>query len=184
MQALLTGWSIHPEYLQLNPNGTVPTLIDGDNPPLWESCAILRYLAAAYGPESFWPSQPQHRARVDQWAEWSKLNTALAFTSPIFWKVVRTAPSKQNPVEIRNAMLQLATCLRIADRQLQNHQFLTSDHFTLADIVFGHWLFRYFDIDLDRPELPNLHRYHENLATRSAYREHVMVSYEELRVYD
>ena len=43
------------EYLAMNPNGTVPTIQDESNPPLWETGAILRYLAAEYAPESFWP---------------------------------------------------------------------------------------------------------------------------------
>ncbi len=42
-----------PEYLSINPNGTVPTLQDGNNQPLWETAAILRYLADFYGSEEF-----------------------------------------------------------------------------------------------------------------------------------
>ena len=47
-----------PEYLSVNPNGTVPTLIDGDAPPLWETGAILRYLANTYAGDDFWPLDP------------------------------------------------------------------------------------------------------------------------------
>ena len=65
-----------PEYLAMNPNGTVPTLQDGDHPPLWETGAILRYLADSYGSDDFWPADPVARAGVDKWAEWSKLNVA------------------------------------------------------------------------------------------------------------
>ena len=59
-------------YLAMNPNGTVPTIRDGENPPLWESGAILRYLADRYADDDFWPSATVDRARVDQWAEWPK----------------------------------------------------------------------------------------------------------------
>ena len=54
--------------------------------------------------------------------------------------------------------------------------------FTLADIQFGHVLFRYFDIPIGRQERPALRRYYDALTARPAFREHVMMSYEELRV--
>ena len=52
----------------------------------------------------------------------------------------------------------------------------------MADIHFGHVLFRYFDIAIDRQERPALRRYYDVLSARPAFREHVMISYDELRV--
>jgi len=49
-------------YLAMNPNGTVPTIQDGDQTPMFESGAIIRYLAAAYGDKNFWPQAPNQRA--------------------------------------------------------------------------------------------------------------------------
>jgi len=72
-------------YRQMNPNGTVPTLQDSNGVIVWETGAILRYLGASYGSDSFWPSDPVSRATVDQWAEWAKINVAGKFTNPIFW---------------------------------------------------------------------------------------------------
>jgi glutathione S-transferase len=72
--------------------------------------------------------------------------------------------------------------LGIAEEQLSRGAFLAGDNFTLADIQFGHVLFRYFDISIARQERPVLRRYYDALTTRPAFREHVMVSYEELRV--
>lgn len=171
-------------YAALNPNRTVPTLIDGDGPPLFESGAILRYLAGQYGDELFWPRDPVVRAQVDKWAEWSKLNIALKFTAPIFWKVVRTAPSKRDDNAIRGNIETLTHFLKIAEDQLSHHPYLAGDAFTLADIQFGHCLFRYFDIDIERATLPNLQAYYDNLANRAVFKDHVMIDYEELRVLD
>ena len=78
-----------PEYLAHNPNGTVPTIAEDDLPALYESGAIMRHLSNRYCDSEFWPEDVVRRALVDQWAEWSKINIALAFTSPVFWKVVR-----------------------------------------------------------------------------------------------
>ena len=173
-----------PEYRAMNPNGTVPTVIDGDNPPLWETGAILRYLAGKYGSDAFWPKDPYARANVDRWAEWSKINIASNYTAPVFWRTVRTAPSRRDPAAIDDALRKLGVFLDVAETHLAHQRYLADDHFTLADIQFGHCLYRYFDIDIDRANRPNLRRYYETLAERPAYREHVMISYEELRVTD
>ncbi len=170
-----------PEFRSLNPNQTIPVLQDGDAPPIWETGAILRYLAARYGDDTFWPTDPVQRANVDKWAEWAKLNVATAFTVPIFWQVVRTKPADRDNAAIQAAITALEEKLEIADKQLASSVFLAGQDFTLADIQLGHILYRYYDIDISRATLPNLRRYYEALTERAAYREHVMISYEELR---
>jgi glutathione S-transferase len=169
-------------FLAMNPNGKVPVLKDGESEPLWETGAILRYLATRYGAAPFWPQDLAARTHVDKWTEWSKINVALNFTGPIFWRVVRTAPQDREEAAIAEAMRILDEKLDIAETQLVRHAFLAGDDFTLADIQLGHVLYRYFDIAIERPARPALRRYYEGLTTRPAFREHVMVSYEELRV--
>ncbi|KRA99271.1 glutathione S-transferase [Devosia sp. Root685] len=178
------GGNDTPEFLAMNPNGTVPVLQDGIGEPIWETGAILRYLAARYGAPDFWPSDPAERAPIDQWAEWAKINVTLSFTGPVFWRVVRTAPSKRDQAGIDAALGKLNAILAIAEAQLDRHAFLAGPALSLADIQFGHVLYRYFDIDIVRPDWPNIERYYQALTQRVAFREHVMVSYEELRVTD
>jgi glutathione S-transferase len=175
------GGNDTPEFLQMNPNGTVPVLRDGSAETLWETGAILRYLANRYATAPFWPPDVETRAQIDKWAEWSKVNIALNFTGPIFWRVIRTAQSDRDEAAIREALRILAIRLNIAEAQLRRRAFLAGDNFTLADIQFGHVLYRYFDIAIDRPEHPALQRYYDRLRRRPAFQEHVMVSYEELR---
>ena len=174
------GGTDTPEFLAMNPNGTVPVLQDGDAPPLWEAGAILRYLAGRYRPESFWPADPVARADVDRWAEWAKINIALGFTGPVFWPVWRF-PESRDPVALERALSALDAKLRIAEDRLSRHPFLVGDTLTLADIQFGHILYRYFTIDIARPALPALASYCARLTERPAYRQHVMVSFEALR---
>ena len=69
----------------MNPNRTIPVLQEEDDAPIWESGAILRYLARQYGSNAFWPNEGAKRALVDQWAEWAKINIAMNFTGPVFW---------------------------------------------------------------------------------------------------
>ena len=58
-----------PAYLKMNPNGFVPTFVDGENPPLFEAGAILHYLATAYGDDTFWPVDLLARTQIDKSAE-------------------------------------------------------------------------------------------------------------------
>lgn len=175
------GGNNTPPFLAMNPNGTVPVLQDEENTPMWETGAILRYLAARYAPDSFWPADVTARAGVDQWAEWAKLNVALNFTAPLFWPLVRTPAAERDATAIAHSLARLHHFLTIADRQLEKAPFLTGTDFSLADIQFGHVLYRYFDLPLAHAVLPAVAAYYARLCQRPAFRQHVMISYEELR---
>lgn len=175
------GGTDSDEFYALNPNRTIPVLRDGDLPPLWETGAILRYLANRYAPDEFWPADLIARTNVDRWMEWSKLNVALLFTAPIFWRVVRTPAAERDPAAIDQALQAFENKLMIAEQRLAGQTFLAGDTFSAADIQFGHVLYRYYDIDIGRQPLPNLRSYYDRLTERPVFREHVMVSYEALR---
>lgn len=170
-----------PEFRAMNPHGRIPVLMHGAGPAIFESGAILRYLAAAFGGAPFWPKDPAERAQVDKWAEWAKVEVANRFTRPIFWAVVRTPAERQDQPAIRAAVDRLEQELERADAQLAKHDYLAGDALTLADIPLGHILYRYFDIQIERRDLPNLRAYYDRLTERPAYRDTVMVSYDSLR---
>jgi glutathione S-transferase len=172
------------EFLTMNPNGTIPVVRDDDSEPLWESSAILRYLANRYGRAPYWPHDLAMRTHIDKWAEWSKINVALNFSGPIFWQVVRTPPRLRDANALRAAIQVLDRYLDIAEKRLASAPFLCGDEFTLADVQFGHLLYRYFTIEIERRERAGLRSYYERLVARPAYREHVMVPYDELRVVE
>lgn len=174
------GGTDNAQFLAMNPNGTIPVLRDGDGPALWETGAILRYLAARYAAEPFWPAAPDARAMVDRWAEWAKLNVAMQFTGPVFWRVARTRKADHDTAAIEIGLETLSKSLIIAESQLAKHSFLACDTLTLADIQFGHILYRYYSIPIRRMTLPHLQAYYHRLSERPAFRDHVMVSYEAL----
>ncbi|MBU9827990.1 glutathione S-transferase family protein [Rahnella aquatilis] len=176
------GGNDTPEFLAMNPNGTVPVIREGEGQPLWETGAILRYLAGKYGTDEFWPQDPERRAETDKWTEWAKIGVAMNFTVPVFWMVVRTAAKDQDHQALEKSLQNLNKKLAIAEAQIARHGYLAGSEFTLADIQFGHNLYRYFDIAIARPSFPAIEQYYEKLTQRPAFAEHVMVSYEELRV--
>lgn len=178
---LMYGVTNTPDYLAMNPNGTVPTLIDGEGPALWESGAILRYLANTYADGEFWPKDPLKRADVDRWAEWGKVSVQMNFNAPIFWPVVRLPADTRNEKAVQAAIATFENKLRIAQDQLRHHSFLVSEQLTLADIQFGHILYRYFELEIHRADLPEIRRYYEMLTSMPNYRTHVMINFDELR---
>jgi glutathione S-transferase len=166
-------------FYQLNPNRTVPVLQDDENPPLWETGAILRYLASRYADDAFWPGELLARTEVDRWAEWSKQNIALGFTAPVFWRVVRTPAAERDPQAIAAAVTARA---KAGDcRGTSRRQSLSVGDTSPWPIQFGHVLYRYFAIDITRRP-PHLAAYYARLTARPAFRQHVMVSYDELKV--
>lgn len=176
------GGNDTPEFLAMNPNGLVPVVRDGDGAPMFESAAIMRYLAARYGKAPFWPEDPVARAPVDQWAEWARLNFAVPFTQQVFTPLVRTPSAERDNAAIARSMAALAKPLGIAAARLARHPWLVGDDFTAADIQFGYMLYRYHELPVQRPDLPAITAYYERLCARPAYAEHVMVSFAALQV--
>ena len=78
-------------------------------------------------------------------------------------------------------MSNLEKFLARADTRLATSAYIASSQFTLADIALGYCLYRYYDIDVARSEMPNLRRYYDLLCKRPAFKRNVMVSYDELR---
>jgi glutathione S-transferase len=173
------GGNDTPEYLAINPNGLVPTLKDGDL-TLWESHAIVRYLAATYGPGSLFPDSPRDRALVDQWTDWTATTFQPAWIG-VFWLVVRTPVEKHDRAAIAKAIGDTHKCLGMMDARLAQAPYLGGDRFTYADIVAGVSLYRWTTMEIERQRFPNVEAWHVRLGDRAAFRKAVNVDYEELR---
>ena len=169
-----------PAFLAMNPNGLIPVMQDGDA-VLWESAAILRYIAETYGEDAIWPVDAVERAQIDMWIDWTNTTWVPAMTQ-VFNAFVRTPRANRNPAAVQRVVNAVATIAAKADRTLSEREHIAKDRFTLADIAFGVLLFRYFTLEFQRPHTPNLDRYYESLTSRPAYRQHAMIDYEAMRV--
>jgi glutathione S-transferase len=169
-----------PEFLAMNPHGRVPVIRD-DAATVWESHAVLRYLAARHGSERFWSNDPVARAPVDGWMDWSQTALQPDFLGGVFWGFFRTPEDRRNWPAIRAALARCASHFTMLDRLLDGRSFLLGDEFSLADITAGTSLYRYFELDIERPPLPHLERWYRTLQERAAFRSHVMIPFEELR---
>jgi glutathione S-transferase len=102
-----------PAFLAMNPHGRVPVIRD-DDATVWESHAILRYLAARDGAGQFWSSDPAARAPVDGWMDWSQTSLQPDFLIGVFWGFYRTPEDKRNWPAIRAALARCNDALRFA----------------------------------------------------------------------
>jgi glutathione S-transferase len=168
------------EYVQMNPNRRVPTIDDG-GVIVWESHAIVRYLAAKYGAGTLWPQDCGVRARSDMWMDWTTADLQPAFIGGVFWSFYRTPEPQRNWNAIRQGIARSAILFRLLDTQLQGKEFLAGPDLTIGDIAVGSQLYRYFELEIDRPELPNVEAWYTRLSSRPAYREHVMIPFDDLK---
>ena len=163
------GRNNEPEYLAMNPNGRVPTLVDGDY-VLWESNSVMRYLCMAYGKGSpIYPSAPKARASVDRWLDWT-LSTLQPVDRPVFWALVRTPPEKRDMVAIQIDADAEAVQWRIIDREVATRRFIEGDQFTIADIALGAYARRWLGVEgITKPKLPNLERWFAEFSARPGF---------------
>lgn len=159
-------------YAQINPNRMIPAIRDGDF-ALWESLAIVRYLCDRYGAGTLSPADIQERALADQWMEWSA-SRAFMPVIYLFFATVRTAPDDRDPDKIAGLRDEAHQALTILDQHLSDRSYICGDNFTMADIPMGCVAYRYFNVEVDRPPLPNVEAWYDRLSARKPYQDHVM----------
>lgn len=167
-------------FLEMNPHGRVPVIKDGDT-VVWESHAILRYLAAIYGSAQFWPDSAAIRSRADRWMDWSQCSLQPDFLNGVFWGYYRTPESRRDMGTVNAKIARCSEYMRLLDKVLSDRPFLGGQNLTLADIPAGTALYRYFGLDIERPNVPNVERWYGHLQERAAYREHVMIPFDDLK---
>lgn len=162
-------------YVAMNPNQVVPTLQDGEV-TAWESNSIVRYLARTYGATSLQPADPATHARAEQWMDWltSTLNPPFF---QVFFNTIRLPKDKQDADAIAAGLEGCARLYGQLDEHLASHAYLAGDSFTMGDIPVGVTLYRYFNMDVERPSLPNVTAWYERLQERPAYRRAVMIPF-------
>jgi glutathione S-transferase len=157
-----------PAFLAMNPNGLVP-VIDDDGFVLYESNAIVRYLAGRDSP-ALWPRDLRARADADRWMEWQSTVFTPAMWAA-FWQLIRTAPEKRDPSAVEDSRAKSEKCAAILDAQLATRRFLTGDGFTAADIVVGCAAHRWLNLPLVRTPRPHLERWYADLKSRPGSRQ-------------
>lgn len=158
-------------YLARNPNALVPAIED-DGFVLWESNAILRYLADAYA-QRLWPADPRTRAAADKWMDWQ-----FAFADAqreVFLMLVRKPPEARDPAVIARGIEETGRMMTILEDCLARQPWLTGESFGIADIPMGTYAHTWFALDLARGDYPHLRGWYERLIARPGYASNVMI---------
>ena len=163
------GGNRTPEYLAMNPNGLVPVL-EEDGFVLYESNAIVRYLAARDSRRALWPEDLRKRADADRWMDWQ----ATAFTPAMrdaFMQLVRTPAEKRNAALVEASRAESERLAAILDAQLSRNRYVTAGGFTAADIVVGCAAHRWLNLPLAREPRPHIERWYAELKSRPGSRQ-------------
>ena len=161
-----------PEYRRMNPNGLVP-VIEDDGFVLWESNAIVRYLAAKHGAGTLWPDDARRRADVDRWMEWQSTTFTPAMRDA-FWQTVRIPADKRDPAVIEASRAASEKAAAILDAHLAGRELVAGAAgapFPPADIVLGCAAPRWLPLPLAREPRPQLERWYADLGARPGARQ-------------
>ena len=157
-----------PEYVELNPNMVVPTLVDGDL-VVWESNTQLRYLVSKFGFEEFYPIDIAARAMVDMWLDW-QLTTLLNGIRNLFQGLHVKDEAFTDPKDLKNALKEATRSMTILDAHLAgDNAYVAGRHLTIADFAIGMFVHRWFALPIDRQDLPALASYYELLKQREPF---------------
>lgn len=161
---LFQGHHKTPEYLAINPNGMVPALVDGDL-KLWESNAIIQYLADKVGDDSLFPSEPKQRANIVRWLCWELAHFNHAFGTLAFEAIAKPGfmdlPS--NEAIMNWAKENLTRFAPVLEAHLKDRQYMSGESVTLADYAMIHIDFFKNTVPFDWSPYPNVNAYFERM---------------------
>jgi glutathione S-transferase len=160
------------DYLALNPNGLVPTLLEDDF-VLWESNSICRYLANKFAAERLYPSPVQVRASCERWMDW-QLSTLAPAIGPLYVARVRSSGVPLDQATLTAMHGRSRAALAVLDAGLRSSAFLVGEDLTLADMGVGIWTHRWFALGGSGEGLEHLSRWYLRLKDRAPFRQTVL----------
>lgn len=132
---IATGAGQKPDYLSINPNGKVPTLVDGDM-VLWESHAIMAYLADKTPGNKLYPTDLAARAHVNQWLFWVSSHFSSSTGMLVFQNFLKGMMGKgaPDPSIVGLAEAEFTRCCKVLDAHFAKNKYLCGDAMSLADV--------------------------------------------------
>lgn len=158
-----------PEYLDVNPLGTIPFLVDGDT-RMTESAAICHYLATRYGPSDLAVAadEPDHGAYLN-WLHFGE--ATLTFPQAVVLRYARMEPPERRlPQAAEDYGRWFSARLRAVNERISDRDWLAAGRLTMADISVGYALVLADETGLSARFSPAILAYRERLRTRPAYR--------------
>lgn len=158
-------------YRQMNPNGAIPT-IDDCGFVLWESNAIVAYLARRYAPTELFGANEETFARALQWMIWANYSLDPAM-HVLIMHLERLPALKRSAEAIDEARQEILRNLTLIESQLERSRYLAGQAFSIADIPAGISTQRWIHCGLEQPAFPRVKDWLERLGERAGFRKHV-----------
>ena len=128
------GENSQPPFLAINPNGKVPVLRDGDF-VLWESNAIMWYLAEGHGDTLLWPADRRKRAEIAKWQLWQAAHLSAALDGLMYESLVRPMMKQPpDPDKLATLTASFHRWATVLDGALAKSDYLAAGHVTCADL--------------------------------------------------
>lgn len=159
-----------PEYLALNPNGAVPTLVDGDL-VLTESRAIMQYLASKKPESGLLPKDEALRADVTRWQFWDSSHFSPSAATIAFEKVFKPmlGLGEANVSKVEEALTNFRKFGGVLDKRLEGRTFVVGDALTVADLTLASSLMYAKQSDLPLTELANVNAWFGRITALEAW---------------
>lgn len=157
-----------PDYLKLNLNGRIPTIVDRSNDDfvVFESGAILWYLAEKYG--KFLPSDPKEKSRTLQWLMFQMAGVGPIMGQAMYFQRIAAKNGKENPDAIKRFVRESRRLMEVLDTQLAGRRYLVNEEYTIADMATYPWARAYYWAKVSVDGLPNLQAWFERIDARAA----------------
>lgn len=161
----------HPDYLALNPNGAVPTLVDGDF-VLTESRAIMQYLAATKPESGLLPRDERGRAEVTRWQFWDATHFSPHVGTLVFQKLIKPMMGMGEPDlgKIEEALVNWRRFGAVLNQRLDGRHYVVGDSLTLADLTLASSLMYARQVDLPLAETPQVQSWLGRVTELEAWR--------------
>ena len=157
-----------PDYLAMNPNGTVPTMDDGGF-VLWESNAIVQYLAMTYDPEGMYGGDARVFASASRWMLWEN-NELIPPMHAYAEHTIRLPEAERDGAVVEASRARLARAWRIVDDQLARTRHIADDAWTMGDIPMTIRVHRWALMAPDDRPADNIRRYYDRVRERPSFR--------------
>ncbi len=163
------GRNHEPDYLAMNPNGRVPTIVD-DGFILWESNVIVRYLCAKHAMGTLCPTDLRRRADMDRWMDWQQTTLRPRFHA-LFDALNGAVPADSAALD--NLTKAMDEAWNVLDAQLAKHPYITGTELTMADIPFCYIVNRWYKLPIGHHGLTSVKAWYDRLSERPAFRRNV-----------